>query len=196
MPHTPLFRLAWIGGFVVLALSTASADDAADLQPYAHKARAAVKAMGGALQTKLKEAMTAGGPVAAVQVCNTVAPQIAAEQSASAGLKISRTALKVRNPANAPDETERKVLVDFVAKMAAGADAMKLEHIEEVSEGERRLVRYFKAIPAAKEPCLACHGSAPTGELKEAIDKLYPNDQAIGFAEGDLRGMFSVTMEK
>ena len=176
--------------------AAAWAEPQGDLAPYAQKAREASKAMGAALQSKLKEAMAAGGPIAAVQVCNTVAPAIATEQSQAAQMTIRRTALKVRNPANAPDALERKVMEDFAARIAAGSDPATLEHVEEVNEDGRTRVRYFKAIPTAKEPCLACHGSAVAGELKATIDKLYPGDAATGFAAGDLRGAFSVTMEK
>lgn len=188
--------IASLAAVLMFSADVARSDSAADLEPYAVKARAAVKAMGGALQTKLKEALAADGPIAAVQVCKTVAPEIAQEQSKAAGMTIRRTALKVRNPDNAPDALERKVLEDFTARLAAGADANTLEHVEEVAGDGKTIVRYFKAIPTAAAPCLVCHGSAVSGELKETIDKLYPSDQATGFKEGDLRGAFSVTMEK
>lgn len=166
-----------------------------DLEPYAAKARAAVKEMGGKLQEHLKSAIAAGGAVSAVNVCKTVAPAVATEQEAKSQFRIKRTALKVRNPANAPDDLERKVLEDFAAKVQSGSDIATLEHVERVSEGGKTLVRYFKAIPTAKEPCLACHGSDVSGELKDTISKLYPNDSATGFKAGDLRGAFSVTIE-
>lgn len=188
--------IASLAAVLMFSADAARSDSATDLEPYAVKARAAVKAMGGALQTKLKEALAADGPIAAVQVCKTVAPEIAQEQSKAAGMTIRRTALKVRNPDNAPDALERKVLEDFTARLAAGADANTLEHVEEVAADGKTTVRYFKAIPTAAAPCLVCHGSAVSGELKETIDKLYPSDQATGFKEGDLRGAFSVTMEK
>ena len=183
-----------------LALLLASAaivrpETPADLEPYAAKARAAVKEMGGKLMQELKSAIAAGGPVSAVNVCKTVAPAVATEQEAKSQLRIKRTALKVRNPSNAPDDLERKVLEDFAAKIQAGSDVATLEHVETVREGGKTLVRYFKAIPTAKEPCLACHGSDVSGELKETITKLYPHDQATGFKAGDLRGAFSVTIE-
>ncbi|MEZ5898242.1 MAG: DUF3365 domain-containing protein [Hyphomicrobiaceae bacterium] len=195
IPYTTVL-LAPLAALLIAGSVPARSDSAADLEPYAAKARSAVKSMGGALQTKLKEALSSGGPVAAVQVCKTVAPAIAEEQSKTLGMTIRRTALKVRNPDNAPDALERKVLDDFTAQIAAGADVTKLEHIEVVTQDGKTLVRYFKAIPTAAAPCLVCHGSNLSGELKETIDKLYPNDQATGFKEGDLRGAFSVTMDK
>ncbi len=185
-----------IAAGVMSVASLAPAADQGELEPYAVKAREAVKAMAGALQSKLKEAIAAGGPVSAVAVCNTLAPQITADQSKLAGMTIKRTALRVRNPDNAPDALETRVLQEFAAKFASGSDPASVEHIEEVNEGGRTLVRYFKAIPTAKEPCLACHGSGVSGELKDTITKLYPHDAATGFAAGDLRGVFCVTMEK
>jgi hypothetical protein len=192
-------RLQSITLAIVLAFCGApltEAETQADLQPYLAKAREAVKGMGGKLQGELKAAIAAGGPVSAVEVCKTIAPAIGAEQSKASGFTLKRTALKVRNPANAPDELERSVLEDFVSKVQAGTDPATLERIEEVKDGERTLVRYFKAIPTAKEPCLTCHGSELSGELKDAIAKLYPDDHATGFKAGDVRGAFSVTMEK
>ena len=90
-----------------------------DLEPYVAKARAAVKEMGGKLQEHLKSAIAAGGAVSAVNVGKTGAPSVATEQEAKSQLRIKRTALKVRNPANAPDDLERKVLEDFVANYRA-----------------------------------------------------------------------------
>lgn len=190
-------RTLQIATLVLTATGNLSlAADQSGLEAYAAKAREAVKAMGGALQTKLKEAIAAGGPVSAIAVCKTLAPQITETQSKAAGMTIKRTALRVRNPSNAPDELETKVLQDFAKRFAAGADATQVERIEEVNEGGRQLVRYFKAIPMAKEPCLACHGSNLPADLTSTISQLYPEDKATGFAPGDLRGAFSVTMEK
>ena len=106
---------------------------------------------------------------------------------------MGRTALKVRNPKNAPDAFERRVLEDFVAKVAAGADPAQLEHYEAVTEDGERLFRYMKAIPMAAEPCAVCHGGALAADLKTEIEKLYPQDQATGFEPGELRGAFTVT---
>ena len=41
-------------------------------------------------------------------------------------------------------------------------------------------------------PCLACHGPADDldEDVRSALAESYPDDQATGFAEGDLRGWF------
>jgi hypothetical protein len=44
--------------------------------------------------------------------------------------------------------------------------------------------------------CLMCHGPAEKIplEVKTQLAKLYPQDQATGFQEGDLRGWFWVEL--
>ena len=72
------------------------------------------------LKATLQQAMQEGGPVNAVAVCNTKAPAIAAAISQQKGWNIARTSLKVRNPANAADDWERKVLDDFETRKSQG----------------------------------------------------------------------------
>jgi hypothetical protein len=49
----------------------------------------------------------------------------------------------------------------------------------------------MKAIGTA-EPCLACHGKQIEPALAQLIDVRYPQDQARGFAQGELRGAFTL----
>lgn len=156
-------------------------------------ARGASNELGSKLKAQLMAAIKSDGPIAAIGVCNTIAPAIAEEAGAAHGLKVGRTALRVRNPANAPDDWERRALAAFAQEIAAGADPAKLERAEMVTDatGASRF-RYMKAIPMAAEPCLTCHGN-PEPALKAAILKLYPSDEATGFKPGELRGAFTVS---
>jgi len=181
---------AALGAYVV-AMSTGWAGEPDPKQIAA--ARAAVKELGESLKSQLVAAIKAGGAISAMGVCKTVAPALAEKAGAARGLKIRRTALRVRNPANAPDDWERAVLAEFAAKVKAGANPGKLEHAETLTDGSGAGVfRYMKAIPMAAQPCLTCHG-APEPGLKAEIARLYPQDQATGFKPGDLRGAYSVT---
>ncbi len=188
---------AVVTGVAVLVLTgpIAAGDSRADEAAALAEARAAVKDLGAKLKDQLVSAIKAGGPVKAIEVCKSVAQDLAKEASAAHSVAIRRTALKVRNPLNAPDDLERRALEDFAAKLAAGADPASLEHYETVAEGGKTVVRYLKAIPTAAEPCLACHGSALAPEVTQAIEASYPEDQATGFKPGDLRGAFSVKVE-
>lgn len=46
--------------------------------------------------------------------------------------------------------------------------------------------------------CVGCHGKRNeiTKDTKETLAKLFPNDRAIDYEIGDLRGLFSVTFKK
>lgn len=158
-----------------------------------NRARAAAKDLGERLKGELVAAIKSGGPVMAIQVCNTVAGELANEISKQHELTVGRTSLRVRNAKNAPDAYERKVLEEFLEKASSGADLSKLEHFDLVSENGDKTFRYMKAIPMAAEPCLACHGTELKPEVKAEISRLYPEDQATGFKPGELRGAFTIS---
>ncbi len=158
----------------------------AQLQDY----KATTQAFGKTLKGELQAAMKVGGPMAAIQVCNERAPEIAADMIAESGYTLRRTSLKPR--ATEPTDWERAVLKDFEARKAGGTPVAEIawHDVTEV-DGEKQL-RFMKAI-GTEGVCLNCHGPNVDPKLKAEIDRLYPNDQAIGFKEGDIRGAFSVT---
>jgi len=157
------------------------------------RARAATNAMAALLTGTLLDELEQGGPAQAVRVCSEIAPALAAEQSVR-GLAIRRVSLKVRNPADEPDGYERAVLEKWAAAWAGGT--APAESAEIVEAAGRPLLRYMRPITVVR-PCLTCHGdpAAMEPDLKAALEQHYPGDRAIGYAEGDLRGAFSVTVE-
>jgi hypothetical protein len=182
-----------VGAIAAWAIATSAAWGAEPDPGQVAAARLSVKQLGENLRRELMTAIDAGGPTAAIGVCKVIAPAIADKAGAAQGLKIGRTALRVRNPANAPDAWERAVLEEFAAQIKAGADPSKLERAETVIEPTGAgTFRYMKAIPMTAEPCLTCHG-APEPSLKAEIVRLYPQDQATGFKPGELRGAFTVS---
>lgn len=179
--------------WLIMALVTAAvpgfADDDANRLA---TSRAAAKDFMEVLKGELQSAMKAGGPTNAIEVCNQKAPAIAQELSKAKGLRIGRTSLKTRNPDNAPDAWERRVLEEFEARKRAGADPTRLEHHEVVQTDGTPVFRYMKAIPTA-ELCLTCHGQKLDPKVSATLKRLYPKDQATGFNVGDLRGAFTIT---
>ncbi len=168
-----------------------------DTQDQAAASRAAVQELAQAIQAELQGALKAGGPVNAIVVCSEKAPAVTAALSQKKGLKISRTSLRPRNPDNAPDAWEKKVLQDFDRRQARGEDPASLEYSEVVMDGGKSQVRYMKAIVIAEGmPCLACHGSTLTPEVSARLKTSYPRDQATGYKTGDVRGAFSVRQMK
>lgn len=151
-----------------------------------NEARVQTKRLAQQLQHTLKRSMQADGPVAAISVCNTEAPQIAAGLS-EGDWQVGRTALKIRNPANTANDWEVSVMQSFSEQLSAGADPKTLE----ASKQEGGRFYYMKAI-ATGPVCLACHGENIASPLAEKLDQLYPQDQARGFRQGQLRGAFTL----
>ncbi len=157
------------------------------------KSRQTAKQFMQSLKGELQTAMKAGGPVNALDVCNTKARLISQQHSDASGWRVARTSLKTRNPANAPDAWERSVLEKFDARKKAGEAPKAMEHYEVMEQDGKKVFRWMKAIPT-QEVCLKCHGGdtvAPAVEAK--LKKLYPTDQARGYAVGDIRGAFTIT---
>jgi hypothetical protein len=147
--------------------------------------------LGGQLKGELTKAIADGGPIAAINVCYTRAPEIAAQLSKSSGARVGRTALRVRNPSNAPDSLERSVLEQFATDLGSGPIDRPLEAVFEIRRGDALERRYMRAIPT-DALCLTCHGKTLAPELAAAIAQNYPGDQGTGFELGQLRGAFSV----
>ena len=156
------------------------------------KARAIVKQFAGDLQAALKGAIEAQGFESAIGVCNLEAPEIAARLSHDSGWRVGRTALRLRNPANAPTPEELAVLQDFQARANGGEPLAKMEHAAVITEEGARRFHYMKAIPV-KELCTTCHGAQVEATLLQAIKARYPEDAATGFAVGELRGAFTLS---
>lgn len=178
---------------VSIAIPIASNADQADDAKLA-VARQAAGALAARLKQNLSDALKDGGPVNAIAACQLIAPEGARAVSQEFSLSIRRTALRVRNPSNAPDAFERSVLEDFSKAIAAGADAATLERAAWVEDGGVRTLRFMKPIPMAEKPCVVCHGSAIAPEVQDKIKALYPEDKATGFKPGELRGAFSISI--
>lgn len=157
---------------------------------YEEKAQEVIMVFQKALKGELMAAMQKGGPKAAVEICNEKAPQIAEKVNLEQGVIISRTSLKVRNPNNRPTDWEKKTLEVFEERQARGETliAMKTHKFDE--EG----FTYMKPIPMMGM-CAACHGTNISKPLYENISKYYPDDAAIGFKPGDIRGAFVVKID-
>ncbi len=133
-----------------------------------------------ALSGRLMEVLQSEGPVAAINFCSQEASAIAATVSTEQGVEIGRTSFKLRNPNNAP----REWVKPFVEQRVDTPQHVALEN------GKLGVV--FPIHLNVK--CLMCHGGPDEmlDNVKPELARLYPNDQATGFKQGDLRGWFWV----
>ncbi|PHS25710.1 MAG: hypothetical protein COA83_04655 [Methylophaga sp.] len=174
----------------LLALSPHSVF-ADEQQEFQLQSKAVIKEFATTLKGALVGAMKSGGPTEAIQVCNQVAPMIAATLSEKYGLEIARTSLKVRNPDNKANCWEQKVLKQFEDRKQAGEEITTLIVSEKVASGDSQELRIMKAIPTGKV-CLSCHGSNIAEPVQASLSELYPGDQATGYQLGDIRGAFTI----
>jgi len=181
----------WIASAVVLAVAGPAWADAPQAPELKAKAVELVQAYAGKLKAALGAAIETGGAEGALEVCNKQAPVIAADISKDSGWSVGRASLKPRNAASAPDAYERRIMEAFLARIAKGEKAADLASAEVVDENGTKVFRFVKAIPTA-EVCLTCHGENVAPELQQKIKALYPQDQALGFKEGDMRGVFTL----
>lgn len=156
-----------------------SAADTAEARAFARAAEAAQR-LGGELKQRLEVAMQGGGPEAAIAVCADYAQHITAAAQAE-GVQVGRSSLRLRNPKNRAPDWVQAWLVAQGERAVAG-----LEPLREVEDGKARLLK-----PIGVEPlCVTCHGPAdslPPG-VSALLKQRYPDDKAVGYTAGDLRG--------
>lgn len=176
---------------VALALTAinATADDAALIE----ETKKTALGIPPKLLQMVQDEVSKGSYHGAIAACSEQAPKMAAAASQNTGWAIRRVSLKNRNPKAVPDAWERSVLEDFDRRRAAGENPAAMEKAEIVAEGDKRVLRYMKALPT-QGLCLNCHGTedklAP--EVKAKLSELYPNDKATGYGEGEIRGALTV----
>jgi hypothetical protein len=144
------------------------------------RAEQARNALASTLLGELTAALQQGDAAAAIEVCRDRAPAIAADVAKQHNLRIGRTAQKLRNPANqSPDWA-----VAHVASEASESTLLAGPH------GQLGALYPIRLMPQ----CLQCHGKTDelSTEVKAALATSYGQDQATGFAAGDLRGWFWV----
>ena len=146
------------------------------------KATGAFKIFAQELKGELQKALADGGPVNAVKVCRDVAPQLATRTADREGFSMGRSSHRLRSSSNATSGA----IAEYLKKYARAGEKSPVEVVKEDDS-------WVVVAPILTQPlCLTCHGDPATfsPELKKALKESYPDDQATGFAAGDLRGVF------
>lgn len=133
----------------------------------------------------LTQALLAGmarSPIEALTACRTRAPEIA-DALSQGGVRLGRTSHRLRNPANASPDWVRPILNAYLADPSHAAPRSV-----SLPEGRTGYVEPIRMQPL----CLTCHGERLAPEVAARIAELYPEDRAVGFDVGDVRGVFWV----
>jgi len=140
------------------------------------------------LSSNLMEAMESGGVSEAVKYCHVEAYPLTDAVAEDYEVSIRRVSSRYRNFSNAPVDWEVDLLNHYEAYSDPTAASDSLIFLEDGA------VVYARPI-LLQGPCIKCHGTPGTDIADKdyaLIKSLYPDDRAIGFAPGDLRGMWVV----
>ena len=147
----------------------------------------------GQLKGILIKKIKSEGTLSAVAVCSDTAQVLTNNFGLKKGVYIKRVSFKNRNKHSVPDEFEARILKEFEQIKKEGKLNSDTEHFEIIIENDYQYLRYMKPIKIGAA-CLKCHGNEEkiSTEVKELIVKKYPDDKAVGYKNGDLRGAVSI----
>ncbi len=140
------------------------------------------------LGKQLMQAIEKGGHAYAVSYCRIEATSITDSVGQEFNAKVSRVSDQRRNPRNAANDQEMRYIsyykqalknnTDWDPKVIASNDS------------------YTYYTPIFTQPlCLNCHGDPESDIKEETLARLqsdYPQDQAVGYGLGEIRGMWKI----
>ena len=137
------------------------------------------------LKAELMQGMKKG-TANAIDVCRVQAPAIA-RAAGSESVLMGRTSHRLRNPTNTPRPWMKPLLEAYLENPAD-----RSPRVVKLEGGGVGYVEPILTMPL----CLTCHGNSISEATRTALDKSYPDDEAIGFENGDLRGLFWVEFKE
>lgn len=143
-----------------------------------------------ALETKkvlgknLMSAIQKEGVLHALNFCTIQAMPLTDSMSIIYNATIRRVSDKPRNPKNRANEKESELIREFQKQIKNGDDPQPI--LEERSNSYQF---YYPIV--TNDMCLKCHGQ-PEHSVAQKIKELYPSDEAIGYNENQVRGIWSI----
>jgi hypothetical protein len=187
---------------LALMLAACAKIDDAELTPLTAADSAEVVENGGAIATavmqglskRLQAQLAERGAAGAVDFCSQSAlPLTDSLVGRRPDVTVKRTSTRIRNPRNSPDALEAAAMAWFDSVRAAtGRLPEELVQAADYSE-----VRYYRPLLIAPF-CVQCHGAAESIEapVRAILKERYPQDQAIGYQPGDMRGVIRVSLPR
>lgn len=145
------------------------------------------------LKSALSKSIKANGPIGAINICNMKATPLTdyVAKVSPYSIEIKRTTSKYRNPENAPDIFEKKALQTF-----ENSPELPVFYIQEITDGAESFFYYYQPLKMVAV-CIICHGdpSAMNEDLVNVLKEKYPADLALGYKEGEFRGLVRVKVK-
>jgi len=150
-------------------------------------AAALVQKLGG----ELKNQIQTSGAMGALHFCSQNALVLTDQVGKEFGTQVKRISFKNRNPINSASVEEKAILNDWEKLQNSGKP---LPSYAIKANGQ---YTYYKPILLNNDACLKCHGDiAVDSPLSKEIRTMYPEDKAVGYKMGDIRGMIVVTFPR
>lgn len=145
------------------------------------------------LSGHLMQQMKLGGPEQAIPFCNIQAMPITSKMAKKYDVTIKRTSDKIRNIDNKATTRELEIIKKFQYDLQEKIEIKSMVEIDNNKE------KHFYAPIIVNSKCLSCHGKLKEGlsiKTDSLVKSLYENDLAVGYKDGDLRGIWSITFSK
>lgn len=146
----------------------------------------------GILAKNLMAAIKKTGTEGALEFCNHKAYPLTDSMATALSAHLKRVTDKARNPNNQASEEELKHIEAFKKALSQGEKPKPI-----FTEKDNQVLAYYPIM--TNSMCLQCHGKPQENILAPTLQKiaqLYPKDQAQGYAENEIRGMWVVKMDK
>lgn len=170
--------------------------DSADVREIRALGEKAITRVGMSLVSEVTSSIAKDGPEKAVEVCHLKALPLTGEIIAGMPriTAVKRTSLKLRNPANAPDDHETRALDRFRRKLEDGTPPSVLVQRIDHPNGKPEW-RVYRPLVVLRQ-CASCHGPVENQSpaLRAALQQRYPQDAAVGYKLHDWRGLVRVTV--
>jgi len=181
-------RFLFIALLSGLLISCKEKEQPEDLAAWKIKGDSLVNRTFDTLRNTLQRAVAEKGFAGAVDFCKTEALALTNTYSKE-GISVKRSSDKLRNPSNAPDSMELRILATYRQWKTEKKELKGV--LEKDGSGN---YHYFKPI-LLQTLCLNCHGN-PVSAIKpdtwKMIQQKYPADAAFDYQEGDLRGIWHI----
>ncbi|HFX18259.1 MAG TPA: DUF3365 domain-containing protein [Flavobacteriales bacterium] len=160
-----------------------------DQKAYKMKGMIIAKTAFKTFKGKIQATAQRDGMPAVVDFCHDNAIKLTDSIAKANNVVIKRTSHKLRNPQNKPDIDEEAVINEYFKDQKEG------KPMEPVVLKDTEGYVHFYAPIKIKAACLQCHGQPGKqihDDIYQLIKQKYPNDQAVEFKEGDLRGIWDI----
>jgi uncharacterized protein DUF3365 len=161
----------------------------AELRPQIQRADLIIVGLQNAMLAELSRELSQGGSATAIRACHLDTTAAAYRIARQEGIQAGRTSDRLRVPTNAPKPWAAPIVAMNAGKRAADVEGFAVDL--------GRAVGVLRPIVEGPT-CAACHGDIEklNPQVRGELADRYPQDRAVNFKAGELRGWFWVEIPK